>query len=220
MNLVARTIAIAAAVSVGIVGFQSPVFAGKEKKSSSASTSKTQSELDIGAAAPMSGRKMMDVSGKELSLKSAAGPNGLLVIFSCNTCPFVIAWEGRYNQLAEQAKAAGIGMVVVNSNEGKRGGDDSLEAMKAHAAEKGYTMPYVVDRKSELANAFGASRTPHVFLFDKKLKLAYRGAIDDNSESPEKVRERYLSDAISAVGAGTEVAVKSTRSVGCSIKRS
>lgn len=220
MKFTTRLIVTAVSAVVCIGGFQLLVFAGKEKKAAPQSNSRAHSELEIGVAAPMTGRKMMDVSGKEISLKSASGPNGLLVIFSCNTCPFVIAWEGRYNEIAEQAKASGIGMVLVNSNEGKREGDDSIEAMKAHAAEKGYTVPYVVDRKSELANSFGATRTPHVFLFDKKLKLAYRGAIDDNSESPEKVKDRYLSAAISAVAAGTDVAVKSTRSVGCSIKRS
>lgn len=176
-------------------------------------------ELAIGGKLPKAERKMKDISGKEMSLKDARGKNGLLVIFSCNTCPFVIAWEDRYLEIARKCKEKGIGMVAVNSNEGKRDGADSLEAMKAHAAEKGYTFPYVLDHSSEAADAFGATRTPQVFLFDKTLILVYRGAIDDNSRDAGQVNKRYLSDAVDAVAAGRTIAVRSTRSVGCSIKR-
>lgn len=176
-------------------------------------------ELALGGKLPEVERKMKDISGKEMSLKDAKGKNGLLVIFSCNTCPFVIAWEDRYLEISRLCKEKGIGMVAVNSNEGKRDGDDSLEAMKAHAAEKGYTFPYVLDQNAEAADAFGATRTPHVFLFDKSLKLVYRGAIDDNSREARQVKNRYLSDAVDALAAGRKIALRSTKSVGCSIKR-
>ncbi|MBI4178869.1 thioredoxin family protein [bacterium] len=167
----------------------------------------------------MSDRMMPDISGKELSLTSAKGENGLLVIFSCNTCPWVQAWEDRYLTLAEQCREKSVGMIAVNSNEGSRDGVDSMDEMRARAAKMGYTFPYVVDRNSELADAFGATRTPDVFLLDKDLTLVYRGAIDDNAKDPASVTRRFLSEAIDALSAGREIAAKETKSIGCTIKR-
>lgn len=178
-----------------------------------------QSELAIGSKAPAADIDVMDVSGKSLTLAGVKSANGLLVIFSCNTCPWVLAWEGRYNGLAQAARDAGIGMIALNSNEANRDGDDSLDEMRAHAEKNGYTFPYAVDPNSAIANAFGATRTPHVFLFDKDLTLVYRGAIDDNAKQPDDVKAVYLLDAIRAVGSGSPVAVKDTKSIGCSIKR-
>jgi len=186
---------------------------GKGKKASAGG------ELDIGQAAPMVDRKMMDVSGKEMSLADLKGQNGLLVVFSCNTCPFVIAWENRYATIAEICRKKGIGMVAVNSNEANRDGVDSLEEMKQRARDKGYAFAYVVDKNSDLANAMGATRTPHVYLFDRKLKLAYRGAIDDSSQDVAEVKSPYVVSAVNALAAGEEIGVKSTKSIGCSIKR-
>ena len=126
-------------------------------------------EQAIGEKAPMITAPMMGIDGNANTLLDLKGDKGLLVIFSCNTCPFVVGngsktegWEGRYNGLAELAESLDIGMVLVNSNEAKREGDDSLAAMKEHAKEAGYTMPYVVDEGSKLANACGARTTPHV----------------------------------------------------------
>ena len=109
-------------------------------------------------------------------------------------------------------------MILVNSNETQRSSVDSPDEMAAHAKAKGYTFPYAVDANSELADAFGATRTPHVFLFAAKLKLAYRGAIDDSRDASE-VKQHYLSDAIDAVAGGKLVAIQSTKSIGCGIKR-
>jgi thioredoxin-related protein len=176
-------------------------------------------ELSIGAAIPKGDMKMPDVvSGKDISLGESKGKNGLLVIFSCNTCPYVKLSEKRLIEVAELAKRNGIGVVVVNSNEAYRDADDSFDAMKKYAEEQKYTFAYVVDKNSELANAFGATRTPHVFLFDNK-GLAYKGAIDDNIKDITAVKENYLKDAITAVGAGKEVKTNSTKSIGCTIKR-
>ena len=125
-------------------------------------------ELPIGEVAPMTSLAMVGVDVKKHSLDEMKGDNGLLVVFSCNTCPFVVGrgdktegWEGRYNGLAAQAESMGIGMVLVNSNEAKRDGDDSFEAMKSHADAAGYTMPYLLDKDAKLADAFGARTTPH-----------------------------------------------------------
>jgi len=110
-------------------------------------------------------------------------------------------------------------MILVNSNEAQRSDVDSFDAMKQYAKEQGYTFSYVVDKNSMLANAFGATRTPHCFLFDKSGKLVYRGAIDDNIKDPNEVKEHYLNDAIAAVASGKQVKTNSTKSIGCSIKR-
>ncbi|MDA9819404.1 thioredoxin family protein [Salibacteraceae bacterium] len=175
--------------------------------------------LSIGEKAPMADVKMADIDGSSKSLQDLNSKNGLLVVFSCNTCPFVIAWEDRYNELDALCKKNGIGMVLVNSNEARRAGDDSMDKMKKHAKELGYTMPYVVDSKSALANAFGARTTPHIYLFDKEMKLAYTGLIDDNHRSKDEVSKSFLKDAIQNLASGKNIDPAETKSMGCSIKR-
>mgnify|MGYP000229818545 CR=1 FL=1 len=123
-------------------------------------------QLALGDSAPMQEYEMMDISGQEMSLKSLAGKNGLVVIFSCNTCPFVLGWEDQYPMLANQAGNAEVGFVLVNSNEAKRTGDDSMVKMKEHAKAEGYKMKYLVDENHVVADAFGARTTPHVYMFD------------------------------------------------------
>jgi thioredoxin-related protein len=152
-------------------------------------------ELEIGKPIPEAGLKMMDVSGKEVSLADVKAENGLLVIFSCNTCPYVKLSETRIKEVAELAKKNKIGIIIVNSNEAQRDADDSFEAMKKYAVVQNYNFNYVVDKNSQLANAFGATRTPHCFLFDKK-GLVYRGAIDDNIKDANDAKEHFLKDAI------------------------
>ena len=183
-------------------------------------------ELAIGESAPMSSSPLLGVDGMNHTLLDMKGDNGLLVIFSCNTCPFVVGngtktegWEGRYNGLAELAESLNIGMVLVNSNEAKREGDDSFTEMKNHARDAEYAMPYVVDEGSKLANACGARTTPHVYLFDSNLQLAYRGSIDDNVNRANEVTEQYLEMAMTRMAEGKKIKTAETKAVGCSIKR-
>lgn len=182
--------------------------------------------LEIGATAPDTDYKMQDVSGKSYSLNELKSENGLLVIFSCNSCPFVVGngedsegWEGRYKEIAKSAKTAKVEMVLVNANEAKRDGDDAFDKMKARAKDKKYNWKYLMDVDSKLANSFGAKTTPHVFLLDKDMKLIYKGAIDDNVKSAKEVKSHYLKDALKNLEEGKEIANKETKSVGCSIKR-
>ena len=175
-------------------------------------------ELDLGSILPLGDIKMADISGKDVSLNDAKGKNGLLVIFSCNTCPWVIAWEDRYVELAETYKDKGVGIVAINSNETKFENVDSMEEMQEHAQENGYNFYYTMDKKSNLARAFGATRTPHIYLFDKKDKLVYRGAIDDNARKPDKVENTYLADAIDNMLAGSAIDPAATKALGCAIK--
>ncbi|MBL7884774.1 MAG: thioredoxin family protein [Bacteroidia bacterium] len=175
-------------------------------------------ELEIGKAIPSASVKMMDVSGKEVALNDLKEEKGLLVIFSCNTCPYVKLSEVRIKEVASIAKRNKIGVVLINSNEAQRDDEDSFDEMKKYAKVQAYDFSYVLDKNSQVADAFGATRTPHVFLFDSK-GLVYRGAIDDNIKDAKDAKELYLKDALIAVGSGKAVKVNSTKSVGCSIKR-
>lgn len=175
-------------------------------------------ELPIGSAMPLANVKMKDVSGKEVSLNDAVKKNGLLVMFSCNTCPYVKKNQQRTRELAAYALQNDIGVILLNSNAAEREGGDSFDAMKRYAKEQGYNWYYVVDENNKLADAFGATRTPENFLFNKDGKLVYHGAIDDNPEEAG-VQRKHLLLAMNEMLQGKDVTVKKTRSVGCGIKR-
>lgn len=172
--------------------------------------------LPIGSSLPRSEVKMKDISGKEVSFKDATKKNGLLVMFSCNTCPIVQAYESRTVEASKKALSSEVGVILLNSNEASRSKGDSYEDMKAYAGKLGYNFHYVVDQNSVMADAFGANRTPECFLFDKTGKLVYHGAIDDNPDGGEKP---YLTTAIANVVKGEKIDPETTRSVGCTIKR-
>lgn len=157
--------------------------------------------------------------GGKYSLESLKGENGLLVVFSCNTCPFVVAWEDRFPIINSIAISNKVGFALVNSNYLKREGDDSFVEMQKHATSLKYQWKYLIDEESVVANAFGAQTTPHVFLFDKNLKLVYKGAIDDNHKDASAVKEFWLKDALNSLGQAKDITVKETRNLGCSIKR-
>lgn len=181
-----------------------------------------KSQINIGDAAPLATVRMKGLDGRMYNLLNMKGTNGLIVIFSCNTCPFVLGWEDQYNIIYEQAREAGLGMVLINSNEAFRKNEDSFEAMKIHAEKNNYKMPYLVDKNHQLADAFGAQTTPHVFMFDKDMKLVFKGSINNKYESSrngEKPTKFYLQDAISSIKAGKPLEVTESRAIGCSIKR-
>jgi len=175
--------------------------------------------LPIGASIPNPGKKMKDVAGTEVSFKDAMNTKGLLVMFSCNTCPVVHAYQSRTIEVCNYAKSKDIGVILLNSNEASRDDGDSFNDMKDYASEQHYTWPYVVDENSMMANAFGANRTPECFLFNTEGKLVYHGAIDDNQNGPDEVTRKHLKIAMDEMLEGKDVAVKKTRSVGCTIKR-
>jgi len=176
------------------------------------------SELSIGSMMPEMGHRMKNIHGKDMTLSDAKGDAGTLVIFSCNTCPWVIKWEDRYVSITEAYSPKGIGVIAVNSNAARFSGDDSLEKMKKQTKKNKYNFPYVQDPGSKLAKAFGATKTPHIYLFDDKDRLVYRGAIDDNARSANSVEEQFLSNAIDELIAGKPISKETTRAIGCSIK--
>jgi thioredoxin-related protein len=176
--------------------------------------------IAIGTAMPSAEKAMKDVvSDKEITLAGQKGELGTLVIFSCNTCPYVISNESRIMDAIRVAKRLKFGVVIVNSNEGKRADEDSQTAMAAYAKKQGYNCAYVIDVNSEVADAFGATRTPECFLFDKDSKLAYHGAIDDSPKDAKSAKENYLHSAMFAIQKGKAVEKSTTVSVGCTIKR-
>ena len=181
--------------------------------------------IKIGRKAPMTNYEMKNVSGDDYSIEKLAFENGILVVFSCNSCPFVVGnsemegWQGRYNEIHDLCKRNKIGMVLVNSNEAKRTSADSFTEMQKHSKNQKYDAAYVMDVNSKLADAFGASTTPHVFLLDKDLKLVYKGAIDDNVKSKSSVTKNWVKDAIISSGKKEPILLPETRNSGCSIKR-
>ena len=162
--------------------------------------------------------KMKNVDGKMLSISDVTGKAGTLVIFTCNHCPFAKAWEQRIVELANSYSGKGVGVMLVNANDPTTHPEDGFEEMQARAKSRGMKVPYVVDDTSGVARAFGASVTPEAFLFDKAGKLAYHGAVDDNRNEPDKVKARYLKDALDAVVAGKAPALPETKGLGCGIK--
>ncbi|MDH4472044.1 MAG: redoxin family protein [Fluviicola sp.] len=189
------------------------------------STPDDKAGLKIGDKLPMADSDMNGVDGSAHTLYKLMGKKGLVVVFSCNTCPFVVGsesfagWEVQYNTLHQLAKDAGIGFVLVNSNAAKRGGDDSMEAMITRSGEKAYTMPYLVDENAALADAFGAKTTPHVYFFNENSELIYQGAIDNTVDGKRKEDKNYLQQAMSDHVAGKKVSENTTPPRGCSIKR-
>ena len=175
--------------------------------------------LEIKAEMPFMEDELRSVNGQSYSLKNLTEKEGIIVLFTCNTCPFVVKWEDRYKIIEDLAKSNNLGFAYINSNYKKRDGDDSFEQMKTHAQEMNYRFPYLIDDKSKIANAFGAKTTPHIFLFNSNYQLVYKGAIDDNYEDINKVKEFYLKDAINQLVKDKKIKVSETKPVGCSIKR-
>ena len=183
------------------------------------SYAKGTDKLNPGDNLPAAKTALQNANGTSTSLKDAMKENGLLVIFSCNTCPFVIRNQPTTKTTLAYAAAHHIGVVIVNSNEAQRNDEDSYAEMKKYAKDQGYDVPYVVDKNAQLADMFGANHTPEVYLFNKKEKLVYKGAMNDNPGSPENYKKMYIEDAINQMIAGKEVDPGTTKSIGCSIKR-
>lgn len=173
--------------------------------------------LALGATAPMADTKLKNVNGKEVSIASVKGSKGTLVVFTCNHCPWAKAWEGRIADLSNTYSKKGIGVVLINSNDPAAYPEDDFDGTVARAKQLKLTVPYTIDATSDVARAFGATRTPEAYLFDKSGKLVYHGAVDDNAK-PDEVTTRYLKDALDATLAGKAVPVAETKAVGCGIK--
>lgn len=165
--------------------------------------------------------KLMNVDKNYVSMSDYADAKGFIVIFTCNHCPYAKAYEDRIIALDKKYAAKGFPVIAINPNDAEKVEDDSFDNMQARAKEKGYTFPYLVDKTSSVARAYGAKYTPHVFLLEKgkkDLKVAYIGAIDDNYRDANGVEEPFLENAIGNIMAGKKVEKSTTRAIGCSIK--
>jgi peroxiredoxin len=158
------------------------------------------------------------VSGKEHALEEYSDKEAVVVVFSCNHCPYAQAWEDRLVEIQTDYAPRGVQLIMISSNDAAQYPDDSFPKMAERAAQKGFNFLYLYDESQEIAQAYGAERTPEVFVFDGERELRYHGAVDDNYDEPQAVENRYLRAALDAVLAGRLPQVTDTKPVGCTIK--
>ncbi len=164
---------------------------------------------------------LKNVDGKMVSLADYKDAKGFIVIFTCNTCPYSVAYEDRIIALDAKYKTRGFPVIAINPNNPASKPGDSYKKMQLRAKEKGFTFPYLVDEGQKIYRKYGASRTPHVFILAKTGKgneVKYIGAIDDSSKDASSVEESFVEDAVDALLTGKEVKVNKTKAIGCSIK--
>jgi len=183
------------------------------------------SQTPIGSLLKNPKTTFKNANGPSTSLVQEMKKNGLIIVFSCNTCPFVVGskhfpgWEKQYNDLFDTSLKNDIGFVLMNSNEAKRQGDDAFEKMESHAKENNYKMGYLLDENSILANKLLAKTTPHVFFYNARFELVYSGSIDNIWDGKRKKEHHYLKDAINSHLNSKKIKPASTPPKGCSIKR-
>jgi peroxiredoxin len=156
------------------------------------------------------------VDGREYSLDTSG--KGAVVIFSCNHCPYVQAYEERIKQIQEEFGPRGINVFAISSNDEVKYPEDSFESMKQRAREKNFNFPYLHDEDQEVARSYGATHTPEIFLIDDKKRLMFHGKIDDNWQDASKVKNNYLKEAIQELLEGKNISVPETFTIGCTIK--
>jgi peroxiredoxin len=172
--------------------------------------------LQLGQQAP--DFNLPGVDGKDYSLASFREARLLVVVFSCNHCPYVLGSEDRMIKFHNDYSPKGVAMVAINANETQDHPLDSFEHMKQRAKEKGFKFPYVRDETQEIAMKYGALRTPHYYVFDKDRKLRYTGRMDDNPRTPGAEKTHELRDAVDALLAGRKPPVEVTNPIGCNVK--
>lgn len=164
---------------------------------------------------------LKNIDGKMVSLADYKEAKGFIVVFTCNMCPYSVANEDRLIALDKKYKKKGFPVIAINPNDPEVSKGDSFEAMKVRAKEKGFTFPYLFDEGQKVYPKYGATRTPHVYILNKKkekLIVEYIGAIDDNSRDQNNVKERFVENAVDALIKGEKPTKTDTRAIGCSIK--
>lgn len=165
--------------------------------------------------------KLKNIDGQMVSLLDYGNYRGVILIFTCNHCPFSVAYEDRIIALNDKYASIGFPVLAINSNDAEAYPEDSYENMVLRAASKNFTFPYLLDETQLIAKVYGAVRTPHVFLLqhsDIGFTVRYVGAIDDNSDDPSAVKTKYLENAITEVMKGKMVTEPVTKAIGCTIK--
>lgn len=165
--------------------------------------------------------ELQNIDGKMVSLSDYKDAKGFIVIFTCNTCPYAVAYEDRIVALDKKYASKGYPVIAIMPNNTDVKPGDNMEAMQARAKAKGFTFPYLMDKGQKIYPQYGATKTPHVYLLEKTTKgneVKYIGAIDDNYKDAEAVKVKYVENAVDALLKGEAVDVKTTRAIGCSIK--
>lgn len=165
--------------------------------------------------------KLKNVDGTMVSLSDYKDAKGFIVVFTCNTCPYAVAYEDRIIALDKKYASKGYPVIAIMPNNTEVKPGDSMEAMKARASAKGYTFPYLMDEGQQIYPQYGATKTPHVYILEKTDKgnvVRYIGAIDDNYKDASLVNDKYAEDAVDALLEGTPIKETKTRAIGCSIK--
>lgn len=166
--------------------------------------------------------KLPNTNGKIVSMSDYSSAKGFIIIFTCNTCPYAKAYESRIIDLDKKYADKGFPVIAINPNDVSQQPGDSMDEMKKRAGNKGYTFPYLRDDSQEVTKAFGATKTPHVYVLNKessgKYKVEFIGAIDNSPNDPSDVSETYVEDAINAILSGSTPAVTEKRAIGCTIK--
>lgn len=165
--------------------------------------------------------KLKNVDGSWVSMADHPDAKGFIVIFSCNTCPYVVAYEDRMNELHQKYVEKGYPLIAINSNDEESSPGDSFENMQERAASKTFSFPYVYDESQEIIKKYGATNTPQVFLLQKEgadYIVKYIGAIDNNYQDASAVTTAYVEEAMDAILAGNPVAQNTTKAIGCTIK--
>jgi peroxiredoxin len=166
--------------------------------------------------------RLKNVDGSMVSMADFKEAKGFIVIFTCNHCPYSVAYEDRIIELDKQFKSQGYPVIAINPNDPAVQPEDGFTEMQARAEEKGFTFPYLLDDGQKIYPQYGATRTPHVYVLQKSgadLIVRYIGAIDNNHSDADAANELYLADAVKALIAGGNPTVETTKAIGCSIKR-
>lgn len=177
--------------------------------------------VEVGDAAP--DFKLKNINGKTVGLSDYNGSKGVIVIFTCNHCPYAVLYEDRIVALNNKLKGFGFPVVAINPNDASKYPDDNFDGMVKRAKEKGFNFPYLHDESQAIAKAYGATRTPHAFVLakgkDNKFSVAYIGAIDNDTENVSAdTRTNYVEDAVTAISNGKKPDPASTKAIGCTIK--
>ena len=172
--------------------------------------------LAIGDTAPDFALKNID--GKTVSLANYENAKGYVVIFTCNTCPYSVMYEQRIIELHDKYAAKGYPVIAINPNDPAVKAGDSYEKMQQRAAAKKFPFAYLLDDGQEVYPAYGATRTPHIYLLDADRKVQYIGALDDNPQDASAVTTKYVEEAIAALEAGKTPETTYTKAIGCGIK--
>jgi peroxiredoxin len=192
---------------IGLIGLVVALVSGKPMK------------YEVGEA--VEDFKLKNVDGKMIALSDYTAVKGVIVIFDCNTCPYSKAYNDRIIALNKKYASKGFPVITINANDPQLSPGDSYEAMVAQSKRKNYDFPYLVDETQKVAQAFGATNTPHVYVLQKTgsdFKVAYIGTIDNNSRDASAVTKRYVEDAVEALLSGKPVANTNTKAIGCTIK--